>query len=166
MALVLCLISTIGYSQDTICKCNSDEYIQQEIYGDIQYSNSIVSLNIENGCGVLKHIEFFAGSNFIEEYKNFSNANNDTLNRSPLCNLYFDIKMIMLDTKYRFKNSSSFDFIEGSKGFIGIFEDANYMFVSFYCKAQNGLGNYLTSKVYAKCKYVNGEKKYEVFLIE
>ena len=127
------------------------------------YENEVLKVSHDNGARVKKEISFtlkknsYDAINNSELFKNWkSKTFSDTNNRVYIQNhkdwdtviMYVNssIRMCLFSTKMKLKNSSSFDFIEGSVGIIYV-NDKNEIVISSNFLAQNGYGNPVTSKV-------------------
>jgi hypothetical protein len=69
-----------------------------------------------------------------------------------------------LKGKWEFENQTSYTPLKNGNGTIYLSDDNEVVFV-IPCKAQNGYGNYVVSKVYYKTKVVNGKEIASVLVL-
>lgn len=127
------------------------------------YARGVLTINQLNGVNADKKLTFILTENDYdlinnserfrkweaEMFSKYAGPNRDWLISHKdwdrvIAYIDSEIKMSIFYTKAKLKNENSFDFVDQSKGFI-YFKNSN-MIISFNFKAQNGVGNFITSK--------------------
>ena len=143
MVLLFSLIAVISFGKtkkDYSLDTTSSEYYK-------------LSLGLENGIGNTQMIDFKIRSYQYNEFKQW--LQNIGVKDTEMC-LWDKISFGARSIKYELKYRTSLEYIQSEDNSIVYYGDGSF-YLTYYIKAQNGFGNYITSMVSGSIKYKNGQ---------
>lgn len=118
--------------------------------------DGLLTLEIKNGAGVLKEVNFEISESTIEEIEKLNINKTEKIDQViryslAYANGYLDVYL---------NNPSSYDFIDDSIGNIYVLGDT--IKITYNFTAQNGFGNKIISKAYIDVYNKNGQKETDI----